>query len=92
MPNTRTAKTALIRKIKANKNDFMSITWTKADGTERTVFTNPLVKPNITGRGTTNVTSLGMMKTYDLLKKGWVTINLQTLKSANLKGVNYLTR
>ena len=40
-------------------------------------------------RRAVNVSTIGMVRVYDMLKKDYITLNLQTLKSLKIAGGNY---
>lgn len=91
----RIGKTEAAELILGTKGKIFSVTvdTVKTKGrilTGRLDSTKKVKKRN--SKGTPNVSSLGMVRIYDMVEHAWKTINLQTVKAVRTGGINYVVR
>lgn len=68
-------------KITETKGKFFSITFTKADGSVRVMVARTGVKKGVKGTGTKKPLADNLIKVYDVIAKGFRTINLDRVRS-----------
>jgi hypothetical protein len=90
-------RTSILKLLEKNgKGKIFSITAaTKTDPNRK--FTGRLSAPGTLSGGkarstTPNVGSIGMLRMYDMINKGWRTVNLQTVTNLKCGGVTYKVR
>lgn len=81
--NTRVNRTQLVDLIKSTNGKFFTVTFTKANGTQRTINGN--VKKN-------SVSTLGFINVYSMKDKGYRNVNSQTIKSVSFNNTTYTVR
>lgn len=98
-PATKTATTNTIGRVEAatlvkNTNGkIFSATYIKKDGSERTLTGKLGVTKGVKGTGTSpDVSSIGMVRLYDMVGKGWKMLNLQTVSQVKTGGRTYRVR
>ena len=71
-----------IRGIKTTKGRIFRAVFTKKDGTERTMVARTGVHKGVNGTGMSyNPESMGLIPVYDMQKKAWRMVNVNTMKS-----------
>ena len=83
-------KSEVYNLLQENKNNFFTVVFIKKNGEVRKMNCRLKVKKHLAG-GKLKFKPLerGLLPVYDVLNKGYRMINLETLQSISMKGVNY---
>ena len=81
--NKKISRTQAIEVIKNTNGKIFTVTFTKNNGTERTINGN--VKGN-------SITPLGYINIYSMSDKGYRNVNSRTIKSVSFNKVNYIVK
>jgi len=77
--------------IQTSENTIFSVKFTKKDGSERTMVARLNVKKGVNGKGMAyNPIEKGLLPVYDMQKKGFRMINLNTVTELTIKGKDVL--
>ena len=80
-----------LEKIQKAENTIFSVTFTKKDGTVRTMVARLNVKKGVKGTGMAyNPIEKGLLPVFDLQKNGFRMINLKTVTELTIKGEGVL--
>lgn len=80
-----------LEKIQKAENTIFSVTFTKKDGTVRTMVARLNVKKGVKGTGMAyNPIEKGLLPVFDMQKKGFRMINLKTVTELTIKGEGVL--
>ena len=80
-----------LEKIQKAENTIFSVTFTKKDGTVRTMVARLNVKKGVKGTGMAyNPIEKGLLPVFDMQKKGFRMINLKTVTELTIKGEEVL--
>jgi len=82
--------TSLINKLFESDGKIFSAIYTKKDGSTRKIVARIGVKKGITGKGMAyNPIERGLLPVYDMQKKAFRMINVNTLSQVNMDGQVY---
>jgi hypothetical protein len=80
-----------LEKIQKAENTIFSVTFTKKDGTVRTMVARLNVKKGVKGTGMAyNPIEKGLLPVFDMQKNGFRMINLKTVTELTIKGEGVL--
>ncbi|QDP46478.1 MAG: hypothetical protein GOVbin4342_3 [Prokaryotic dsDNA virus sp.] len=80
-----------LEKIQKAENTIFSVTFTKKDGTIRTMVARLNVKKGVKGTGMAyNPIEKGLLPVFDMQKNGFRMINLKTVTELTIKGEGVL--
>lgn len=87
------SKTAAASIIKSTKGRIFSATFTKKDGTTRTLTGKIGVTKGVKGTSPSpDVSTLGYVRVYDMVGSKWRMLNLQTVTNLKHNKANYTVR
>lgn len=89
---SRIGRVAAAELIKNSGGKFFTVTFASKTNTARQLTGQLRKEVATTGKKAPNVSALGMIRVYDMLSKGWRTVNTQTISSLKLGGRVYNVR